>query len=236
GGDLQALGITARAEQKEEQKKAGAADLQQEALRALDAGDLSHLDEGVKKLMAVPAPGEKKQEVAQGGAEATGLGEDLLYSFSEDTLAAASRLGLAPARTRSRRHLAYLLPHGWQPRFLKEEGRQWSKEQVSRLSFPADTGDHVRDAIEFYLVNPFVTSGGPRYQPCLVVEDLLLEDFQEPERRQEMPVSPLLSELGLESRRNLSRIAIETALVRNGSRILEELALDPEAFRPVAIP
>src|SRR5262249_24390356 len=100
----------------------------------------------------------------------------------------------------------------------------------------ADTGDHVRDAIEFYVLNPFVTSGGTRYQPCLVVEDLLLEDFQEPERRQEMPVSPLLSELGLESSRNLSRIAIETALVQNGSRILEELALDPEAFRPVAIP
>src|SRR5262249_29551373 len=237
GGDLQALGITAPAAQKEEQKKVAAADLQQEALSGLDAGDLSHLDEVVKKLMAVPAAGGSKQEFAEGDVgEAAEMGDDLLYSFSEDTLAAASRLGLAAARTGSRRHLAYLMPHGWQPRFLKEEGRQWSKEHVSRLSIPAGTGDHTRDAIEFYLLNPFVTSGGTRYQPCLIVEDLLIEDFTEPERKQEMPGSPLLSALGFEGRRGLSRIAIEAALVQNGTRILEELGLDPEAFRLVAIP
>jgi hypothetical protein len=238
GADLQALAITAPAEEKEEQKKAGAADLQQEALGALDAGDLSHLGEVLKRLTAGTVAGETKQEFAEGEpAEAAELGEDLLYSFSDATLAAAGRLGLALARTRSRRHLAYLMPHGWQPRFLREEGRQWSKEQVSRLSYPAGTGDHARDAIEYYLLNPFVTSGGTRYQPCLVVEDLLLEDFTEPERRQEIPSTPLLSALGIESRRELSRIAIETALLQNGARILEEeLALDPEAFRLVAIP
>jgi len=239
GTDFQALELTAQAAQKQEEKKpAGPAQLQQEALSALDAGDLTQLDEVVKKLMAGTGAGEAKQAAAEiEGAEAVELGEDLLYSFPEATLAATGRLGLAPVRTGSRRHLSYLMPHGWQPQFLKEEGRQWSKEHVSRLSIPGGTGDHARDAIDFYLLNPFVTSAGTRYQPCLVVEDLLIEDFAEPERKQEIPGTALLSALGLESRRGLSRIDVETALHQNGSRIVEqELGLDPLAFRLVAIP
>jgi len=47
----------------------------------------------------------------------------------------------------------------------------------------------------------------------------------------------LLAALGLESRWGLSRIDIENALLQHGPRLLEdELALDPEAFRLVAIP
>jgi hypothetical protein len=236
--DFQALELTAQTAQKEEQRKpAEPARLQQEALSALDAGDLTQLDEVVKKLMSGTGAQEKKESAVVERAEAVELGEDLLYSFSEATLAAAGRLGLTAARTPSRRNLAYLMPHGWQPHFLKEEGRQWSKENVSRLSIPGATGDHARDAIEFYLLNPFVTSGGTRYQPCLVVEDLLIEDFAEPERKQEVPGTQLLSALGLESRRGLSRIDVETALHQNGARIVEdELGLDPLAFRLVAIP
>src|SRR5262249_17174263 len=239
GADFQALELTAQTAKKEEQKKsAGPAQLQQEALSALDAGDLTQLDEVVKKLMSGTGARETKQESAEiERVEAVELGEDLLYSFPEATLAAAGRLGLAPARSRSRRDLAYLIPHGWQPQFLKEEGRQWSKAHVSRLSIPGRTGEHARDAIEFYLLNPFVTSGGTRYQPCLVVEDLLIEDFAEPERKQEIPGTQLLSALGFETRRGISRIDIENALHQNGPRIVEqELGLDPVAFRLVAIP
>jgi hypothetical protein len=239
GADFQGLELTAQTAQKEEQTKpAEPARLQQEALSALDAGDLAQLDHVVKQLMAGTGAQEKKQEsAAVERAEAVELGEDLLYSFSQATLAAAGRLGLAPARTPARRNLAYLMPHGWQPHFLKEEGRQWSKEQVLRLSIPGGTGDHVRDRIEFYLLNPFVTSGGTRYQPCLVAEDVLVEDFAEPERKQEIPGTHLLSALRFESRRGLSRIDVETALHQNGARIVEEeLGLDPLEFRLVAIP
>ena len=82
-----------------------------------------------------------------------------------------------------------------------------------------------------------MNSGGARYQVCLVVEDLLLEDFPEPESKAELARTGLLSALGLESRRGLSRIDIENALLQNGSKILREtLELDPEAFRLVAIP
>jgi hypothetical protein len=188
--------------------------------------------------MEKPAEQEAKQESAEEQfAQTAELGNDLLYSFSEETLAGASRLGLAPVRTESRRHLGYLIPLGWQPSFLKDEVKLRSKEQVARLTYPSGTADQMKEALEFFLLNPFITSGGTRYMGCFVIEDLLIEDFPEPEPKQQMPRTGLLSALGLESRWGLTRIDIENALLQHGPRILEEeLALDPEAFRLVAIP
>jgi hypothetical protein len=93
------------------------------------------------------------------------------------------------------------------------------------------------EAIELYLFNPFINSGGTRYQVCMVAEDLLIEDFNEPKPKTELPRTELLTELGLKSRWGLTRIDIENALLMNGPRILRErLQLEPEAFRLVAIP
>jgi hypothetical protein len=114
-----ALSIAASDGRPEEKATVSPAQLQREALEALDAGNLSRLDQVVLKLMEKPVAQEAKQESAGAGlAETAELGDDLLYSFSEATLAGAGRLGLAPVQTKSRRHLAYLLPHGWQPSFL----------------------------------------------------------------------------------------------------------------------
>lgn len=237
--DFQALRIESPAEQPEEKKaKTTPAHLQQEALSALESGNLSQLDQVVQKLMEKSVAQEAKQESADIGLdEEVELGDDLLYSFSEATLAGASRLGLAPVRTQSRRHLAYLMPHGWQPSFLKDEIRLKAKGQLARLIYPSGTSNAAKDATEFFLLNPFITSGGTRYKVCLAIEDLLVEDFAEPEPKQKMPRTRLLSALELESRWALTRIDIENALLKHGSRILEkELALDPEAFRLVAIP
>jgi hypothetical protein len=237
--DFQALSIGAAADSDDEKSEAiSPARLQQKALEALEAGNLSQLDQMVLKLMEKPAVQEAKER-GPGSApvEAVELGDDLRYSFTNTTLAAADRLGLAPISTRSRRHLAYLIPHGWQPSFLKGDIKLRSKEQIAKLTYPTGTGDEVKDAIEFFLLNPFITSGGTRYQVCLVVEDLLIEDFAEPEPKQEQAHTGLLAALGLETRWGLTRIDIETALLRNGPRILEEeLALDPQAFRLAAIP
>jgi len=98
-------------------------------------------------------------------------------------------------------------------------------------------GDNVRETIEMYLLNPFINSGGTRYKVCLVVEDLLLEDFPEPEPKAPLPRTELLAALGLDSRWGLTRIQLEAALLENGPRILEEkLGLNPEEFRLVSIP
>jgi len=188
--DFQALSIKGGINQPTEVKAAvkGPAELQQEALSALESGDLSALEKVVQKLMEKPAATETKNEAAGvTPAEAVELGDDLNFKFSEATLAAAKELGLAPVRTKSRRHFAHLRRHGWQPSFRKSETRQWSEDQISRLTYPSETSDKNRDAIEFYLLNPFLTSAGTRYQVNLVEEDLLIEDFPEPDSNDDLP-------------------------------------------------
>jgi hypothetical protein len=236
--DFQKLSIKISSSPKEEKVAAGPAELQQNALKALDSGDLSQLQDIVSKLMSKPAAPQKTDKAPEvSHVEVAELGEDLLYSFSDATLAAASRLGLTPVRTKSRRHFAHLVPHGWQPSFMKGESRQWSKDQISRLTYPSETTAKGKEAIEFYLLNPFLTSSGTRFHVPLAVEDLLIENFPEPEAKDVLPQTPLLTALGLETRRNLSRIDIENAIVRYGPGIIQnELALDPATFRLIAIP
>ena len=235
--DFNSLSIATTATVEEEKRPTqDPAQLKQAALGALESGDLSRLDKVIEKLMK---QGETKKSSSPSAtvelAEAKELGDDLTFEFSQQTLAAARELGLSPARTKSRRHLAYLIPHGWQPSFRKDDVKQWSKDQISRLTFPTGPSDRMRDAIEFYLLNPFITSAGTRYIVNLVAEDLLLEDFPDPEGKEE-PSSQLLSKLGLQSRWGVSRLEIEDALLEHGLEVLEALHLDPEVFRVVAIP
>ena len=238
GADFKALAINLPSDLRDEKIAAEPAQLQQQALSALESGDLSLLERLVQQL----AQKDKTKQATQGSPEANlgdapNLKQDLNYPFSDATLEAARELGLAPARTRSRRQFAYLIPHGWQPWFAKVESKERSKEQVSRLSYPSGTAEKAREAIEFYLLNPFINSGGTRYQVCLVEEDLLLEDFAEPASRRELLHTKLIAELNLDTRWGLSRIDIESALLQRGPVILErQLKLDPEAFRLVAIP
>jgi len=237
--DLKALSVKVEEKQaKQEVVETSPADLQLQALAALDSGDFAQLEAVVQKLAQEPAVKETNPgSAALKPIEMAELGDDLLYSFSETTLAGATRLGLEPVRTTSRRDFAHLTSHGWQPSFMKTESRQWAKDQISRLTYPPDTTDKRRDSIEFFLLNPFMTSSGTRYRVCLVVEDLLIENFPEPEPKEDMPVTPLLSALGFQSRRGLTRFDIENALLRHGSRIVQQdLGLDPEAFRLIAIP
>ncbi len=204
----------------EKDDRMDASQMQQAALSALDAGDLSKLEEmlaNVAKLGEAKKPGTPEVEVT----EAAELGDDLVCNWTDETLAAAAELGLAPVRTESRRHFAHLVPHGWQPSFRKQEVKQWSKDKISRLSFPSVTSDKGREAIEFYLLNPFINSGGTRYSVCLVAEDALLEDFAEPEAKEEVD-SKLLDILRLNSRWGLSRSEIEQALVEHGPEVLAE--------------
>jgi hypothetical protein len=228
-------GATATAAQHKDEKM-DAAQLQQAALSALDAGDLSKLEQMIANVAKdadakKPKPGAPAAEVTQ----PLELGEDLLYTFTDETLAAAAELGLKPVRTESRRHFAHLVPHGWQPSFRKDDVKQWSKDKLSRLTYPSEMGDKGREAIEFYLLNPFINSGGTRYHVCLVQEDALIEDFPEPEPKEEVD-SKLLSLLRLNSRWGLSRTDIEEALQEHGLDVLNKLKLDPEVFRVVAIP
>ena len=235
--DFKQLSIAANASETTKQERVDAGQLQQAALSALDAGDLAKLDQILASFsQQQPATTQKQEETVDlKPATATELGDDLLYNFTEETLAAARELGLTPVRTQSRRQFAYLLPHGWQPSFRKDEVKKWSQEKLSRLTFPADTTDGAREAIDFYLLNPFINSGGTRYRVCLVAEDLLLEDFPEPDINVDLP-SKLLDRLKLNTRWGNSRVEIEDALLEHGHEVLHDLQLDPELFRLTVIP
>jgi hypothetical protein len=88
-----------------------------------------------------------------------------------------------------------------------------------------------------FVIHPLVNSGGARYLPSLVAEDVLVEDFPDPADGQTPAASELVKSLQLPGRRGLPRIAIEQALLTHGARILEkELGLDPRVFRLVCIP
>ncbi len=234
--DFKRLSIATAEMGTQEEREINPAQQQQAALSALDSGDLSKLDQ----MLASLAKKTEAQKDNQGAvdlkpAEGAELGDDLLYTFTEQTLAAARELGLTPVRTESRRQFAYLIPHGWQPSFRKDEVRKWSMEKLSKLTYPAGTTEGVKEAIDFFLLNPFINSCGIRYRVCLVAEDLLLEDFPEPDPKTEVP-STLLKMLKLESRWGLSRIEIEEALLEHGLDVLHELQLDPELFRLIPIP
>ena len=228
---------------KQEVKKTEAVtevDLRSEALNAVDAGDLAQLDNLLEKIELESQEKKKAKEADTAAVELSAqaeLGNDLTYEFSAATLEAAKELGLASIRTKSRRQFAYLVPYEWHPSFLKSESKHWAKDQFSRLSHSFEANDKMREAVELYLFNPFINSGGTRYRVCLVVEDLLVEDFDEPEPATRMPQSGLLDALGLKARWGLTRIEIENALVEKGNGVLrDKLYLDPREFKLIAIP
>src|SRR6185295_2793154 len=115
--------------------------LQQAALSALDSGDLSKLDQMLTRFAKTTEARKQQESVDLKPAETAGIGDDLLFTFTDGTLAAARELGLAPVRTQSRRQFAYLIPHGWQPSFRKDEVKKWSQEKLSKLAYPTDTAE-----------------------------------------------------------------------------------------------
>ena len=207
--------------------------LQQAALSALDSGDLSKLDQMLARFAKTTEAKKQQESVDLKPSQTAEIGDDLLFTFTDETLSAACELGLTSVRTQSRRQFAYLIPHGWQPSFRKDEVKKWSQEKLAKLT--TDTDEGVKEAISFFLLNPFINSGGTRYKVCLVAEDLLLEDFPEPDPKEEVP-SKLLNLLKLNTRWGISRIELENALLEHGLAVLNELKLDPEVFRLVAVP
>jgi hypothetical protein len=207
------------------------------AERALKAGDMRELAKLADTLMAAVTPRKGGPVSHEPAARSTPVPEqpstDLLTSYSGDTLNGAQRLGLAVRRLESRIEVASLRQYTWNPLFADEAGRI----RVKQVPLPAGTPDAFRARLEVLMIHPLVNSGGARHLPKLVAEDVLVEDFPDPEEGEQSAPSELLAALGLSSRRGLPRIAIEQALFAHGAGVLEkELGLDPRVFRLVCIP
>ena len=206
------------------------------ARQALKAGDMQRLAALADVLIAADTPIRTSSSGAAnvGAAVVEGEpGQELPpVAYSSETLARAHHLGLAPRHLEPQRELASLRRYAWTP---LSDGR--GHTAATRLPLPAGSPEGLQDGVEMFAIHPLVNSGGARYLPSLVAEDVLIEDFPEPAEGQTPPVSELVKSLRLPSRRALPRIRIEQALLEHGSRIVEhELRLDPRLFRLVCIP
>jgi hypothetical protein len=205
------------------------------AAQALKSGDMARLGQLAEQLMQPATPsGSAARDADLPGVAAHPVttGGDLLVTFPPETLARAGDLGLAPRRLPSRADLASLRQYAWNP--LLEHSRH---VDIKSVPLPAGSAEGLRDLVEMLIIHPLVNSGGARHLPTLVAEDMLIEDFPDPEDGGQTPPSQLLEALSLPGRRGLSRIAIEQALLAHGNRVVgQQLGLDPRLFRLVCIP
>ncbi len=204
------------------------------ARAALNAGDMKRLAELADVLTAAATPDRPSSAHASsvGSAPAEDEpGRELQPAgYTSETLGRARHLGLTSRHLESQLALASLRRYAWTP--LSDE-----RAHSAQVPLPSGFPEGLREGLEVFTIHPLVNSGGARYLPNLVAEDVLVEDFPDPANGQTPPASELVKSLGLPGRRGLPRIVIEQALLAHGARILEhDLGLDPRVFRLVCIP
>lgn len=212
------------------------ADAVESARQALKTGDLTRLVALADAQIAVGTPSESAvSQAAHGGAgriEDKPPRELQPVGYSSETLARARHLGLTSRHLEPRMELASLRRYAWTPA-SDEHGHS----AAAQMPLPSGSPEGLREGVAMFTIHPLVNSGGARYLPSLVAEDVLVEDFPDPADGQTPAASELVKSLRLPGCRGLPRIAIEQALLTHGARILEkELGLDPRVFRLVCIP
>jgi hypothetical protein len=213
-----------------------ATDALEAARQALKAGDMKRLAALADVLTAVATPGQSPSphaaNVALIRAEAEPGHELQPVDYSRETLDRARHLGLAPRHLEPRMELASLRRFAWTP-----SSHEGGNSPPAEVLLPSGSPEGLQEGLAVFTIHPLVNSGGARYLPSLVAEDVLVEDFADPAEGQTPAASELVKSLALPVRRGLPRIAIEQALLMHGARILEqELRLDPRVFRLVCIP
>ena len=233
---FQARSQTASEELAADAGSVSAADPREAAAQALKAGDMKRLAMLADALIVAEKPsGRRSPDAANAGSAppADGPGQDVQpVAYSSETLARARQLGLTSRHLEPWSDLTSLRRHAWTP-LSDKEGHSAATEVPLPPGFP----EALRDGVEMFMIHPLVNSGGARYLPWLVAEDVLVEDFPDPVEGEFPAASELLKSLRLPNRRGLPRVAIEQALLMHGARLLEQdLGLDPRVFRLVCIP
>jgi len=209
--------------------------LESEALEALDEGNYGKLARLADDLRTLPGSTPEAAALDIGNTSAP---PDFDFAFSAATLSRAQALGLERQRAESQhRKLAPLCKFAWHPNFAPATENHNDVIPVSGQTLPGDIPEALKSRVQMFATHPMINSGGVRFLPTLVGEDVLVEAFPEPQRGNDAPGSMLLQLLGLPRRHRLNRQEIEAALLTHGSRILgDELGLDPFAFKLICIP
>lgn len=209
----------------------------EKALSDLNTGALDDLRSLAERMAG--APKEPDQHFAAGAAPKRADNPELAAAFPHRSLDNAARLQLAPLELPAEPEISSFIHHwAWQPGFPDPTVTQDGKIVLQNIApdriYPDGMPAQRQSVLDLFMIHPFINSGGGRYIPQLVSEQLLVETFPE----DEPPTgSPLLEALFLPRRAGLSRAEIEQALLRHGSHVVKtELALDPTEFRLACIP
>jgi len=210
----------------------GRGEMEQRARDALAAGNLEELQKLAGTLQhggggeSGPATSETTDDLKR---------EPLGFEFPAEVLEKAKSLGLEPEHFDDMRaKFGGLLRHLWHPVFFEAEGNLAGARVTAML--PTDTPDAQRDRIVMFVTRPVLSSGGARFVPPLVDEDLLIETFDEGPAGAEVGKTGLAEALGLERRWGLDRMTIERILRSKGPEVVNSLGLDPWKFRLVCVP
>jgi hypothetical protein len=210
-------------------------DLEQQARDALASGSFAALQKIAARIEATgagPAAASSEQSSEQMGVELDPT--PLTVTFDTETQRKARALGLEAEHLENvRERFRSLFPYLWRPVFFESDS---GPEARVRAMLPRDTPDALRDRIVMLVTRPILTSGGARFVPPLVEEDVLVETFEEGPAGAPVGKNGLADALGLTSRWGLARRALERLLQTRGPSIVESLGLDPWKFRLVSVP
>jgi hypothetical protein len=226
-------------------EKVSTANVEQQALKALERGDgaaLQSLADAMlgRRAEARPA-GEQGPTTARGAISAPAV---LAEPLPEACLPRAKALGLERVETALASPSVATAVADFVERYALGASpavRDRASEGVARVTLaaeevaiPPDLAAVFAETISLFALHLFVNSAGLRYVPLPAPREVLLVESH---ADGEEPVTSLLRELGCERRRGLSRDDIETALRKHGARVVaEHLGLDPLAFRIVCVP
>ena len=217
-----------------------AALVQKEAKAALQNRDIRSLERLAEEML-------KPKERIQGLSDRPELAarspipnDESEFTFSDGTLSAARRLGLASVQTDSSQEFGEYLQCccAWHAnisdRPLTELGKCFAGCTCGHPCPPSIPAT-LKETLDLLMVQQFINSAGVRYLPRFGSERVLVENF--PEDNDYGRGSELLDALGLPRRAALSRLQIEQALQLQGAEIIEKnLGLNPREFRLVCIP
>jgi hypothetical protein len=159
----------------------------------------------------------------------------LAFGFTPETLQKARALGLEPEHFDNvRARFRSLFPYLWRPVFFESDANLVDARVTAML--PKDTPDALRDRIVMLVTRPILTSGGARFLPPLVEEDVLVETFEEGPAMTEVGKNGLAEALGLRRRWGLNRLSVERIIQTKGPELVKSLGLDPWSFRLVCMP
>jgi hypothetical protein len=207
--------------------------LRNRILAAIDRGDFNQV-ERLTQALATEHNGTSAHLCAPPVAD--GRIRALAAPIPHQAVDRAARMGCAVAELPALRSLnEYMCAESADvpPQPGSHSGISASAEKDDCSPTARDLGATLRENLDLLLGHPFISSGGMRYLPWFGPETVLVETFPETEPDAE---TPLLHTLGLNRRRGVPRLTVENALLTYGSRVVADLALDPQEFTLACIP